>query len=106
MGRGLWHSHRIGISQPITFCTCLDTVLTLIEQCGEDNVGVNLDMFHWWKGPSKLEDLQRLTRTNLFTCNLPMWQGCRELATDSDRIMPGRGYLHLANSRLSAKNGV
>ncbi len=75
-----------------TFCTCLDTALTLIEQCGEPNVGVNLDLFHWWKGPSKWEDLERLTNANLFHVQLADVAGIpRELATDADRIMPGDG---------------
>ena len=39
------------------FCASLDTALALIEQCGEPNVGVNLDLFHYYTGPSKFEDL-------------------------------------------------
>lgn len=77
-----------------TFCTCLDTALTLVEQCGERNVGVNLDLFHWWKGPSKMEDLERVSKSNLFHVQLADAAGVpRELATDSDRIMPGEGDL-------------
>src|SRR5439155_735321 len=44
-----------------SFCTSLDTALGLIEQCGEPNVGVNLDVFHFYTGPSKFEDLDLLT---------------------------------------------
>src|SRR6185295_9518455 len=36
-----------------SFCSSLDTALALIEQCGEANVGVNLDLFHFYTGPSK-----------------------------------------------------
>lgn len=80
-----------------TFCSCLDTALSLIEQCGERNVGVNLDLFHWWKGPSKNEDLERLTLDNLFHVQIADVAGMpRELATDSDRIMPGDGDIRLA----------
>ena len=39
------------------FCTCLDTAIGLVSQCGEPNVGVCLDLFHYYKGPSKPEDL-------------------------------------------------
>ena len=39
------------------FCTSLDTAVALVEQCGEPNVGVCLDVFHYYKGPSKPEDL-------------------------------------------------
>src|SRR4051812_12088194 len=48
-----------------TFCNCLDTAVSLAEQCGEPNVGVCLDVFHYYKGPSKPEDLERLTAANL-----------------------------------------
>jgi sugar phosphate isomerase/epimerase len=34
------------------FCSCLDTAITLVEQCGELNAGVCLDVFHYYKGPS------------------------------------------------------
>src|SRR5918993_512303 len=44
------------------FCTSLDTALGLVAQCGEPNVGVCLDLFHYYKGPSKPEDLAGLTR--------------------------------------------
>ena len=33
----------------------------LVGQCGEPNVGVCLDVFHYYKGPSKPEDLAGLT---------------------------------------------
>ena len=48
-----------------TFCTSLDTALALVRQCGEPNVGVSLDVFHYYTGPSKSEDLDRLTPQNL-----------------------------------------
>lgn len=80
-----------------TFCTCLDTAITLIEQCSEPNVGINLDLFHWWKGPSKFEDLDRLTRDNLFHVQIADVAGMpRELAADADRIMPGEGDIPIA----------
>lgn len=74
------------------FCSCLDTALTLIEQCGEPNVGVCLDLFHYYKGPSKPEDLQRLTTANLFHVQVCDVVGVpRELMTDADRVMSGDG---------------
>lgn len=75
-----------------TFCTCVETALLLVEQCGEPNVGINLDLFHYYKGPSKLEDLDRLTPRNLAFVQVCDVAGVpRELAADSDRIMPGDG---------------
>jgi 2-keto-myo-inositol isomerase len=74
------------------FCTSLDTAIELIEQCGEPNVGVCLDLFHYYKGPSKPEDLAGLTRKNLAFVQLCDVAGVpRELMTDADRVMPGDG---------------
>lgn len=75
-----------------TFCSCLDTALHLVELCREPNVGVNFDLFHFYKGPSKVEDLERLTRQNLAFVQISDVAGVpRELMSDSDRILPGEG---------------
>jgi sugar phosphate isomerase/epimerase len=78
------------------FCACLDTALMLVEQCGEPNAGVCFDCFHFYKGPSKSEDLDRLTVANLFHVHLCDVAGVpRELMTDSDRVLPGEGDFRL-----------
>jgi sugar phosphate isomerase/epimerase len=78
------------------FCSCLDTAVTLVEQCREPNAGVCLDAFHYYKGPSKPEDLDRLTAANLFHVQVSDVAGVpRELMTDSDRVMPGDGDFRL-----------
>ncbi len=78
------------------FCSCLDTALSLVEQCGEPNAGVCLDVFHYYKGPSKSEDLDRLTAGNLFHVQVCDVAGVpRELMTDGDRVMPGDGDFRL-----------
>jgi 2-keto-myo-inositol isomerase len=79
-----------------SFCTSLDTALALIAQCGEPNVGVNFDVFHYYMGPSKFEDLALLTRHNLAFVQLSDVVGMpRELARDADRILPGEGDFRL-----------
>jgi 2-keto-myo-inositol isomerase len=79
-----------------TFCASLDTALALVAQCGEPNVGVNLDVFHYYTGPSKFEDLGLLTPANLAFVQVCDVAGVpRELATDADRILPGDGDFHL-----------
>jgi len=79
-----------------TFCSCLDTALTLIAECREPNVGVCLDVFHYYKGPSKPEDLDRLTPANLFHVQVCDVAGVpRELMTDADRVLPGDGDFRL-----------
>jgi sugar phosphate isomerase/epimerase len=74
------------------FCTSLDTALGLVAQCGEPNVGVCLDVFHYYKGPSKPEDLAGLTRETLAWVQFSD-VACvpRELMTDADRVLPGDG---------------
>jgi sugar phosphate isomerase/epimerase len=80
------------------FCSCLDTALTLVEQCREPNAGVCLDAFHFYKGPSKSEDLERLTAANLFHVQVCDVAGVpRELMTDSDRVLPGEGDFRLGD---------
>jgi sugar phosphate isomerase/epimerase len=80
-----------------TFCACLDTALTLVEQCREPNVGICLDVFHYYKGPSKPEDLDRLTSANLAHVQVCDVAGVpRELMSDADRVFPGEGDFRLA----------
>ena len=79
-----------------TFCASLDTALALVLQCGAPNVGVNFDVFHYYTGPSKFEDLSLLTPNTLAHVQLCDLSGvARELATDADRILPGDGDFQL-----------
>jgi sugar phosphate isomerase/epimerase len=80
-----------------TFCSSLDTALALVAQCDEPNVGINFDVFHYYTGPSKFEDLELLTPERLAFVQLCDVAGVpRELATDADRILPGDGDFQLA----------
>jgi len=79
-----------------TFCTSLDTALALVAQANEPNLGVCLDLFHFYKGPSKPEDYAGLTAANLAHVQLCDVPGVpRELMTDADRVLPGEGDFHL-----------
>src|SRR5262249_6611541 len=70
------------------FCASLDTALAVVAQCDEPNVGVNFDVFHYYTGPSKLEDLGLLNASNLAFVQVCDLSGMpRELAGDSDRIL-------------------
>lgn len=81
-----------------SFCSSLDTALALVHQCGEPNVGINLDVFHYYTGPSKWEDFAGLTLDRLAHVQLADLAGTpRELATDSDRILPGDGDFQLTS---------
>jgi sugar phosphate isomerase/epimerase len=78
------------------FVTNLSTALDMVERCAQPNVGINLDVFHYYTGPSKAEDLERLTASNLFHVQLCDLAGVpRELARDSDRVLPGDGDICL-----------
>lgn len=78
------------------FCASLDTALALVAQAAEPNVGVNFDVFHYYTGPSKFDDLSLLTPQNLAFVQLSDVAGVpRELATDSDRVLPGDGDFRL-----------
>src|SRR5206468_1749808 len=79
-----------------TFCASLDTALALVAAAGAANVGVVLDLFHYYTGPSKFDDLALLTPANLAFVQVCDLAGVpRELATDADRIFPGEGDFNL-----------
>ena len=74
------------------FCSSLDTTLALIAQCPVAGLGVCLDLFHYYTGPSKFEDLAYLSRENLAWVQVCDLSGTpREMAGDGDRILPGEG---------------
>jgi sugar phosphate isomerase/epimerase len=77
-------------------CACLETAVALVEQSGAANAGVCFDVFHYYTGPSKLEDLAGLSQTNLAWVQFCDLSGTlRELAGDGDRILPGEGDFRL-----------
>jgi sugar phosphate isomerase/epimerase len=79
-----------------SFCSSLDTAVALVAQSGQSNVGICLDVFHYYTGPSKLEDLSLLSPSNLAHVQVCDVSGvARELATDADRVLPGDGDFHL-----------
>jgi 2-keto-myo-inositol isomerase len=79
-----------------TFCSSLSTAVSLVTACGEPNVGINLDVFHYYTGPSKFEDLALLNPANLAFVQVSDMAGVpRELASDADRIFPGEGDFQL-----------
>ena len=74
------------------FCACLETALALIQQSGASSAGVCLDLFHFFTGPSKTEDLAHLNPRSIAWVQASDLVGTpRELAADSDRILPGEG---------------
>lgn len=74
------------------FANNLQTAAALVNEVGHSNLGICLDLFHYYVGPSKREDLEYLTTENLFHVQLcDIADTPREFASDSDRILPGDG---------------
>jgi sugar phosphate isomerase/epimerase len=81
-------------------CACLETAMALIAQAGagigDAGPGICLDVFHYYTGPSKFEDLAYLSPGNLAWVQVCDLSGApRELAGDGDRILPGDGDFQL-----------
>jgi len=75
-----------------TFVNNLETAVMLTQSAANSNVGVCLDLFHFFVGPSKFDDLGLLSPANLFHVQASdVADRPRELASDADRIMPGDG---------------
>jgi sugar phosphate isomerase/epimerase len=74
----------------------LQTAVALVADAGSPHLGICLDAFHYYVGPSKPEDLQLLTIENLFHVQLcDLADAPRELAADGNRILPGDGDIPL-----------
>jgi sugar phosphate isomerase/epimerase len=70
----------------------VQTAASLVAEAAEGNLGICFDVFHYYMGPSKPEDLAALDAKNLFHVQLSDLAGQpRELAADADRILPGDG---------------
>ncbi len=74
------------------FVTNLQTAASLVGDVGSPHLGICLDVFEFFLGPSRLEDLQAMDPRLLFHVQMSDLAGIpRELATDADRILPGDG---------------
>ncbi|MFO0846897.1 MAG: sugar phosphate isomerase/epimerase, partial [Gemmataceae bacterium] len=94
---------RFGVRLALEFqkgsklCACLETAVALVAESGATNLGVCLDLFHYYTGPSKFEDLAHLSPENLAWVQVCDVSGTpRELAADRDRIFPGDGDFQVA----------
>jgi 2-keto-myo-inositol isomerase len=72
-------------------CASLETAAAIVAETPGD-VGICLDLFHYYTGPSKFEDLAHLSPANLAWVQLSDLSSTpREIAGDADRILPGDG---------------
>ncbi len=75
----------------------LQTAHALVAEVGSPHLGICLDAFHFFTGPSRLDDLAALPPELLFHVQLcDLADTPRELASDGDRILPGDGDFPLA----------
>jgi 4-hydroxyphenylpyruvate dioxygenase len=74
----------------------LQTTAALVAEVGSPHLGICLDVFHYYVGPSKPDDLFYLSAQNLFHVQLcDLADVPREVARDSQRILPGEGDIPL-----------
>ena len=88
------HGVRIALEfqRQAAFGNNLQTTVMMVAEADNPHVGICLDAFHFLTGPSKYADLGYLNAENLFHVQLCDLAGVpRELATDSQRILPGDG---------------
>jgi sugar phosphate isomerase/epimerase len=70
----------------------LQTAAALVADVESPHLGLCLDVFEYYVGPSKTEDLAYLSTENLFHVQLSDVAGQpREFAADADRVLPGDG---------------
>lgn len=75
-----------------TFANNLQTAAAMVAECNDPNLGICFDVFQYYLGPSKPDDLGYLSAENLFHVQLSDLAGQpRELATDADRVIPSDG---------------
>ncbi len=79
------------------FINNLQTAVAVVAEVGSPHLGICLDAFHYYVGPSKTEDLGYLSAENLFHVQLCDLSGAaREFAADGERILPGDGDIPMA----------
>lgn len=70
----------------------LQTAAALMDQLSDQQFGLCLDLFHFMTGPSKFEELTRLLIRHIRSAHVSdLIATPREIARDTDRILPGEG---------------
>ncbi len=74
----------------------LEAALELIERVERSNLGLILDVIHWWAGGGTYEDLHKVKGLplTLHVFDLPGGVDPETMA-DSDRVLPGEGIIDL-----------
>jgi sugar phosphate isomerase/epimerase len=87
-------------SQKFSFVHTMDECKDLIEAIGEPNVGVQLDSFHWFCAGETKEDLIKLDKDMIVTCDL---NDARE-GFSADEQIDGKRELPVATGVVDTKS--
>ncbi len=80
-----------------TFMASLPTALRLHRETAHPNFGILFDCYHFWSGPSKMEDLNMIRPGEIIHAHLNDTQDLpRELLDLQTRVVPGDGVAPLA----------
>jgi len=80
-----------------TFMASLPTALRLHRETAHPNFGILFDCYHFWSGPSKMEDLEMIRPGEIIHAHLNDTQDLpRELLDLQTRVVPGDGVAPLA----------
>ena len=80
-----------------TFIAALPTALRLRREAAHPNFGVLFDCYHFWSGPSKMEDLELIQPGEIIHAHLNDTPDMpRELLDLQTRVIPGDGVAPLA----------
>jgi sugar phosphate isomerase/epimerase len=80
-----------------TFLASLPTALRLHREAAHPNFGILFDCYHFWSGPSKLEDMDSIKPGEIIHAHLNDTQNLpRELLDLQTRVIPGDGVAPLA----------
>lgn len=80
-----------------TFLASLPTALRLRRAAAHPNFGILFDCYHFWSGPSKMEDMDMIQPGEIIHAHLNDTQDLpRELLDLQSRVIPGDGVAPLA----------
>ena len=80
-----------------TFMASLPTALRLHRAAAHPNFGILFDCYHFWSGPSKMEDMDMIRPGEIIHAHLNDTQDLpRELLDLQSRVVPGDGVAPLA----------
>ena len=85
-----------GSREVYPFVDNLNTAVELVKRIDRPNVGLILDVMHWWAGGGTFEDLHKVKGMPLALHFFDVKKGVtQETVKDRDRVLPGEGIIDL-----------